>query len=75
MQRTSDKVSNGHNQFYMIHHRSMDNLIYFNFSFTFLSFIPQSVNGITCRHLFHTCRNAIMAIKCLELLYVASLSF
>ena len=26
---------------------------------------PHSVNGITCRRLFHTCRNAIMAIQCL----------
>ena len=33
--------------------------------------ITQSVNRITCRHLFRTCRNAIMAIQCLELLYVA----
>ncbi len=32
---------------------------------------PQSVNGITGRHLFRTWRNAIMAIQCLELLYVA----
>ncbi len=28
MQRSSDKVSNGHNHFYMIRHRSMDNQIY-----------------------------------------------
>ncbi len=35
--------------------------------------ISQSVNGITGRHLFRTCRNAIMAIQCLELLSVALL--
>ncbi len=32
---------------------------------------PQSVNRITGRQLFRTGRNAIMAIQCLELLYVA----
>ena len=32
--------------------------------------LAQSVNGITGRHLFRTCRNAFMAIQCLELLYV-----
>ena len=31
--------------------------------------IPQSVNRITCRHLFRTCRNAIMEIQCLEYSY------
>ncbi len=25
--------------------------------------ILQSVNGITCRHLFRTCRNAMMAMN------------
>ena len=33
--------------------------------------VSQSGNGITGRHLFRTCRNATMAIQCLELLYVA----
>ncbi len=31
--------------------------------------LSQSVNGITGRHLFRTCQNAIMAVQCLELLY------
>ncbi len=35
----------------------------------------QFVDGITGRHLFCTCRNAIMAIHCLELLYVASFAW
>ena len=39
--------------------------------FVDLATIPQSINGIT-GHLFHTCRNAIMAIQCLEIFYVAS---
>ncbi len=29
------------------------------------SCFAQSVNGFTCRHLFRTCRNAIMASQCL----------
>ena len=33
--------------------------------------IPQSVNEITGYHLFRTCQNAIVAIQCLELLYIA----
>ncbi len=37
--------------------------------------IAQSVNGITGRHLFCTCWNAVMAIQCLELLYVASFAW
>ncbi len=40
--------------------------------FVFMLHETPSVNGITCRHLFRTCRNAIMAIQCLELLCVAS---
>ncbi len=35
------------------------------------SYNTQSVNGITGRQLFRTGRNAIMAIQCMELLYVA----
>ncbi len=32
--------------------------------------VTREVARITGRHLFHTCRNAIMAIQCLELLYI-----
>ena len=43
--------------------------------FVFMLHETPSVNGITCRHLFRTCRNAIMAIQCLELLCVASFAW